>query len=120
MRDILVVDDNAALRQLATMALSMEGYSVREAAHGIAALSEVERSLPGLILLDLKMPQMDGAEFAKRFREIYGAEVPILIMTAADDVRERVEATGESNWIAKPFDLGDLLDQIKGLLEGSA
>jgi len=115
-KTVLVVDDNESLRQLAATALEVEGYTVREAQHGLNALEEVERSLPDLILLDLKMPFMSGEEFAGEFRRRYGSSIPIVIMTAADDARERLKATGESHLIQKPFDLFHLLSMVGDLL----
>jgi CheY-like chemotaxis protein len=98
------------------MALEIEGYSVRQAQHGVRALEEVAQSLPDLIILDLKMPVMSGEDFAVEFRRQYGPEIPILIITAADDATERIKATGESRVLPKPFDLPVLLSMVEEIL----
>jgi GAF domain-containing protein/CheY-like chemotaxis protein len=88
-RPVLVVDDDADLRQLLRRMLEPEGYTVVEAEHGRAALQRLRESSPSVVLLDLMMPEMDGFEFVAEFRrhEAWRA-VPIIVITAKDLSRE--------------------------------
>lgn len=108
---ILVVDDDPLILETVAEALEFEGHSVRRAANGAEALGEVERSLPALILLDMRMPVLDGWGFARELglREI---KVPILVMTAARDAHEWAAQIGADGAVAKPFDLPDLLEAV--------
>ena len=84
-RTVLLVEDDAALRDLLGRMLEREGYAVREAADGQAALERVAEEAPGLILLDLMMPGMDGFEFmAALRREARWREIPVIVLTARD------------------------------------
>src|SRR5215211_7108697 len=80
---ILVVDDDENIRQIVRMCLSDEGYEVAEAENGLAALNAVAEFRPSLILLDMRMPIMDGWEFARRYREGPGPHVPLIAFVAA-------------------------------------
>ena len=114
-RSVLVVDDDPSLRDLVEMILGEEGYEVVAAADGQEALAQVERSLPGVILLDMKMPVMDGYEFARRFRARFGDAVPIVALTAAENPALCAEEIGARAWLAKPFEIQDLIDVVAGL-----
>ena len=80
---ILVVDDDDSIRQIVRFCLSDEGYRVREAPNGEAALEVLDSVNPELILLDLRMPVMDGWEFARRYRTLPGPHAPIVAFVAA-------------------------------------
>jgi len=107
-----VVDDDQDLRSLVAMVLEEEGYTVETAADGRQGLDAVNRGMPDLILLDMKMPVMDGWEFAREFRARYNFKVPIVVLTAAADAKKRAEETGAVDWIGKPFDLDTLLSVV--------
>ncbi len=111
---ILVVDDDPALRQTVSAILIDEGYPVAEAADGAEALECVERLRPSLILLDMRMPVLDGWGFARtlRARDI---RVPIVVMTAARDAQRWAEEIAADDWLAKPFELLDLLATVERL-----
>src|SRR5947199_9139688 len=82
---VLVVDDEAAIRDSLHMILESEGYRVEEAASGSQALSKVAERAPDAIVLDIKMPEMDGLEFRKAPRE-RGYEMPVLMLRGHPDV----------------------------------
>jgi two-component system, chemotaxis family, chemotaxis protein CheY len=106
---ILVVDDDDVILGFIEMALKDEGYEVLQAPNGAAALELTRSHQPGLILLDMKMPVMDGWAFAKAYFEEPRARAPIVVMTAAADAARRAEDIGAEAYLPKPFDLDDLL-----------
>ncbi len=111
-RKILVVDDDRDLQTLVAFVLESEGYQVETASDGQQGLDMVERGMPALILLDMKMPVMDGWEFAREFHARYNSGAPILVLTAAEDARKRAEEIGAATWIGKPFDLDALVATV--------
>jgi CheY-like chemotaxis protein len=106
---VLVVEDDADLVSLMELVLSDAGYRVRTALEGGAALARVAEELPGLILLDMRMPGMNGWEFARAFRARYGRACPIVVVTAAENARARAQEVEADGWLAKPFEIDDVL-----------
>ena len=76
----------------------------------------IERATPDLIVLDMKMPVMNGREFADEYRRRQRSPAPIVVVTAADDAQRRAAEVGASGWIAKPFDPDALVDSVTRLL----
>ena len=113
---ILGVDDDEGIRELIAMALSDEGYTVQLACHGAEALALVEQDPPDLILLDMRMPVMDGWEFAWALREIRGTQVPIVALTAGCDGANLADQIAAAGLVAKPFELDHLLDVVARLM----
>ncbi len=113
-RTILVVDDDVQMLQMARMILEEEGYEVCTAADGLEALQSVEQRMPDLILLDWRMPVMDGATFAAEFRAKYGDSAPILLLTAGNDPEGAAERIGAVASLGKPFDLDSLIAAVEG------
>jgi CheY-like chemotaxis protein len=113
---VLVVDDNDDIREVLGMALEQEGDRVSHASNGRAALEMVAREMPALILLDMKMPVMDGWEFASELRRIYEGSAPIVVISAAEDARRRADEIGAQGWVGKPFDLSDFLAIVQRAL----
>jgi len=113
---ILVVADDENIRQIVQLCLSDEGYSVTEAANGEAALAAVEHIRPGLILLDLRMPVMDGWEFARRYRLTPEPHAPIVAFVAALNAMQDCADLEAATILAKPFDLEDLLAAVRSQL----
>ncbi|HSN98693.1 MAG TPA: response regulator [Candidatus Nanopelagicales bacterium] len=109
---ILVVDDDVEIREMLRIALTEEGYGVVCAPDGAAALAVLEHETPGVILLDMRMPVMDGWAFARAYAERPGPHAPILVITAAVDAGRWAREIGASAAIAKPFDLNRLIDKI--------
>ena len=111
---ILVVDDDPELRHVLAMALTDEGYEVRCAPDGQAALDLLEEWLPRLILLDLMMPELDGWTFrAHQLATERARDVPVVILSAARD--PSVEALKPAAVVPKPFNLTRLLDTAANL-----
>ena len=108
-RPILVVDDDAAIRRVVAAVLADEGYTVAEAPDGGAALARARAAPPRLILLDMRMPGMDGWEFARRYRRRPGPHARIICVTAAVDAAARGAQIGAVAALAKPFDLDELV-----------
>jgi two-component system, chemotaxis family, chemotaxis protein CheY len=111
---ILIVDDDQTILNTVREILHLEGYPVTTASNGAEALKVIEREHPSLVLLDMRMPVLDGWGFAKKVRE-RGLDVPILVMTAAQDARVWADEIGAEGYLAKPFDLMELLDSVARL-----
>jgi DNA-binding NtrC family response regulator len=118
MPTILIVDDEKLLLESIVKSLSEAGYSTYAAASGKAALTIYENNNLDLLLLDVKLPDIDGISILKRIRE-KDPELPIIIMTAYSGIRGAVEAikSGAYDYVAKPFDVEELLHVIKRCLE---
>jgi CheY-like chemotaxis protein len=91
------------------LVLSDAGYRVRTAPEGAAALVRVAEEMPGLILLDMRMPGMNGWEFAREFRARHGRACPIVVVTAAENARARAAEVEAEGWLSKPFEIDDVL-----------
>ncbi|MCL4508225.1 MAG: response regulator [Chloroflexi bacterium] len=111
-RRVLVVDDQPSIRAMLEAILSDEGYRVDVAEHGAAALRIALTSPPCLILLDLRMPVMDGESFIAEYRHTGGHRAPILILTAERGNEHMVDELGVAGVLQKPFDLTELLDMV--------
>ncbi len=111
MNHILVVDDDESVLSMATEVLESEGYSVRSAEDGAVALSLVEAEPPSLVLLDMRLPKVNGWEFARRLQE-RGVRVPVVVMTAAGDAERAARQIGAVDYLAKPFDISELLSKV--------
>lgn len=109
---VLVVDDDQDLLDLVSFVLEDAGYEVATATDGRLGLAAVAVAMPGLILLDMKMPVMNGWQFAEAFRAAYDQATPIVVLTAADDAKRRAEEIGAVGWIGKPFDLDELIAAV--------
>lgn len=112
---ILVVDDEIQLVKLLRSCLSTEGYEVLAASNGSDALTIVEREAPDLVVLDLKMPGMDGSEFLQRLRE--WSETPVLVLSGRSSERDKVECLdmGADDYLSKPFGVNELLARIRAI-----
>jgi len=109
---ILVVEDDDVIRQMVSTTLEEEGYEVWQAPDGLAALAVVEQAPPDVVLLDMRMPVMDGWEFAQRYRQGAQPRGRIVVMTAAIDALESAGQIDVDSVLAKPFDLNDLLSCV--------
>ncbi len=110
---ILVVDDEDDIRRVVALLLSDEGYRVLTARDGQEALEVIAGEMPAGILLDMKMPRMDGWQFAHEFRARYGRRVPLVVMTAARNSGQRAAEVEADGYISKPFDLDALLHTLR-------
>ena len=118
MGHILIVDDDAQLRQSFEKLLTAEGHTVRTAASGEAALAAVRSSLPDLVIMDVRMPGMSGLEAFKVMHEME-PKLPVIIMTAFGTTETAIEATklGAFEYVLKPFEIPDILALISQALE---
>jgi len=105
---VLVIEDDAGIREITQLALESMGFEVRTASTGQHALEAVAREPVDAILLDVRMPLMDGAEFARRYRARTERPAPIIVLTAARTVEHGQDVFAGSRYIEKPFDLDDL------------
>ncbi|WP_409479676.1 response regulator [Pseudobdellovibrio sp. HCB154] len=113
-KTIMVVEDESDIRSSLKEILELEGYDVLTAENGLEALNVLKASAkPNLILLDMKMPVMNGWEFADQFRKTYNNSTPIVVVTAAADSEQRAKDIHATGWVSKPFELGVLLKKIK-------
>ena len=110
---ILVVEDDPDLLSLVEMILADAGYRVFTAPEGRAALACVAREMPALVLLDMRMPGMNGWDFAREFRARWGRSAPIVVVTAAENARARAAEIGAEGWLAKPFDIDAVLRTVE-------
>jgi two-component system phosphate regulon response regulator OmpR len=113
---VLVVDDDAAIREMLADYLGDHGYEVTQAASGAALRVEMERVRPAVVLLDIGLPGEDGLTLARFLRERY--QVGIIMVTGAADVVDRVAGleVGADDYIAKPFDPRELRARLKSVL----
>ena len=115
-RNILVVEDDHNISDLIQMYLVKEGFDVRTAADGGAAIAEFQRQSPDLILLDIMLPVMDGWSVCAKIRET--SKVPIIMLTAKGEVMDRIQGLemGADDYIVKPFEMKELIARINAVL----
>jgi DNA-binding response OmpR family regulator len=110
---VLIVDDDESITEFVCWVLGDEGHDVVSAPNGAAALKLVEELRPDLILLDMRMPVMDGWQFAKAYRASGRDGVPIVVLTAARDAAQSARDIGADGYLGKPFNLDDLVATVK-------
>jgi len=116
-KTVLVVDDEASIRELLRQELEAEGYAVREAADGREALAEVKKEKPDLIVLDVMMPELSGFDVTAVLRnDPETFNIPIIILSIMQD-QERGVRLGVDRYFTKPMDTSKLLKEIDTLLE---
>jgi CheY-like chemotaxis protein len=112
--NVLVVDDQEAIRDTLQTALDDEGFTVECAANGREALDILERWKPCVILLDLMMPVMDGWAFRAEQKRS-GSTVPVVLLSAAGELGRHQESLGAAAIIPKPFDIDHVISAIEGV-----
>ena len=117
-RRVLVVDDDPDIRELLVSVLTDDGYEAESARNGRDALEVLDRWTADVIVLDLMMPVMDGWTFAKRMKEKW--TIPIIVLSAATEVRKHAARLGAADVLPKPFDLDTLLPCIARVARGNA
>ena len=110
---VLVVDDDRGVRQMITEVLGAEGYIVEPATDGDEAITSARREPPHLILLDVNMPRVDGWQVLEELRATAGPQTSVVVMTAGFDAQDRALASGAQGYLAKPFDLDDLISTVE-------
>ena len=116
---ILVVDDDATLRETLTEVLTEDGFEVRSARDGREALDQLSGWSADLVILDLMMPVMDAEAF-QRAQARAGRRTPLLIVSAAPRLAETAARLGAVGTVAKPFRIGELREQVSRGLRGSS
>lgn len=115
-RRVLVVDDEASVREVLAQYLHVEGFAVVQASNGIEALKAAEHQPPDLVILDLMLPGMDGLEVCRRLRE--RSAVPVLMLTARGEETDKLEGfrVGTDDYVTKPFSLREVMMRVKALM----
>ncbi|MCU1528491.1 MAG: DNA-binding response regulator [Frondihabitans sp.] len=117
---VVVVDDEATLSDLLSMALRYEGWDVRTAAEGRTAIGIIRDFQPDVVVLDVMLPDIDGLQVLKRLRDD-GQDTPILFLTAKDALDDRIAGltAGGDDYVTKPFSLEELVARLRGLIRRS-
>lgn len=113
---VLVVDDDIRMLRMMKRVLELEGFQVLAASSGEASLKIFEKETPDLVLLDIMMPDMDGYSVCQRIREF--SQVPIIMVTAKGDDKEKVEGLdiGADDYVTKPFSASELAARVRAVL----
>ena len=115
---VLVIDDDWRVRELVQLALEESGLSVKTAADGTRAIALMRGERPGVLVLDLALPGADGLAVAKALREVYGNNVPIVVVTADSEARTKADSIGAVGYLGKPFDIDELTQLVERALAG--
>jgi two-component system, OmpR family, response regulator len=117
MANILVVDDDPHIRELVSVFLREEGFTVLEAADGREALALLETTRADLVILDIMMPNMDGWQLCRELRELY--DIPLLMLTAKGETSQKIKGfqLGTDDYLVKPFEPLELVARVKALLK---
>ncbi len=119
---IYCVEDDSSIRELITYTLNASGFSAAGFEYARDFFSEIENTLPNLVLLDLMLPDMDGMEILKKLRSDSKTEnLPIILLTAKNDRLDKIKGLdfGADDYITKPFDILELLSRIRAVLRRS-
>ncbi len=115
-RRILIVDDEAGLRELVRINLEHEGFDVFQAENGAQSLTAVQEHQPDMVIMDVMMPEMDGWEACRKLREF--STVPVLMLTARVQSQDIVTGldSGADDYLVKPFNMDELMARVRALL----
>jgi len=115
---VLIIDDEASIRDMVRMVLELDDFQVSDASNAHAATKILENSTPDLILLDWMMPGVSGIEFAKRLRREGNSQVGIIMLTARDSEDDLIRGldVGADDYVKKPFSTKELISRIKAVL----
>ena len=118
---VLVVDDELNLTELLSMALRFEGWDVRTASTGMAAVRAAREFGPDAVALDMMLPDFDGLEVLRRMRA-HHPNIPVLFLTAKDAVEDRVAGltAGGDDYVTKPFSLEEVVARLRALMRRTA
>ncbi|WP_316822106.1 response regulator transcription factor [Pedobacter gandavensis] len=119
-KNILVVEDNHAILDVITLILQSEAYKVTGLNKSIDMMTHIEQSKPDLVIMDIMLPDGDGRELLTQLRsDVNTAEIPVLMISARyTEANIQHGAFKPNGFLAKPFDIDDLLDRIEGILAG--
>jgi two-component system C4-dicarboxylate transport response regulator DctD len=113
---VLVVDDDPQMRQLMQWALEDEGLAVQTAADGREAIERIMASPPGVVVLDMTLPDVDGFGVAERLHAVHADRVPIVMVTADGSAAEKARRIGAYAFLRKPFEMKSLLENVRSAL----
>lgn len=115
--NILVVDDEAVLAELVSMALRYEGWNITTAADGASAVAAARTTRPDAVVLDVMLPDMSGLEVLRKIREQH-TNVPVLLLTAKDALEDRIAGltAGGDDYVTKPFSIEEVVLRLRALL----
>lgn len=115
--NILVVDDEAVLADLVSMALRYEGWEIATAADGASAIAAARATRPDVVVLDVMLPDMSGLDVLRKLRET-NPNVPVLVLTAKDAVEDRIAGltAGGDDYVTKPFSIEEVVLRLRSLL----
>ncbi|WP_049903506.1 response regulator [Halococcus agarilyticus] len=117
---VLIVDDDAGMRELLRFKLGKNDFEVATSSNGRECLDYLEAEpLPDLVLLDIMMPYMDGHEVLDRIRDEIDAALPVVLLTAAESREEIDDGIEVSDHIEKPFRMNEVVDCVEHVLDGS-
>ena len=111
---VLIVDDDRTLTTMLSAFLQDQGYAITIACNGEAALAELERGVPDIILLDVQMPKMNGYTFLFEMKKIEQAQgVPVIVLTCKGEMEDIFKVEGVKEYIVKPFPNKELVEKIR-------
>jgi DNA-binding response OmpR family regulator len=113
---ILVIEDDQEIRDFLSLVLEAEGYAVRTAPNGAVGLDLLRQETAALIVLDMRMPVMNGWDFVSAYRGRPGPHAPILVLTAARDVEQTAREVQADRFLGKPFNLEEFLRVVRDAL----
>lgn len=116
---ILVVDDDQDFAQLLEFDLKKQGYQVVKAANGEEGLEKAETEKPSLIILDIKMPKMDGYTFVRRLKKDAGTkDIPLIVLTSYEPMKDMFHLEGVNDYFVKSVNMEGLMKTVQKHLEG--
>ena len=115
--NVLVVDDEAVLAEMVSMALRYEGWNITTAADGASAISSARGTRPDAVVLDIMLPDMSGLDVLRQLRE-HSPHLPVLLLTAKDAVEDRIAGltAGGDDYVTKPFSIEEVVLRLRALL----
>jgi CheY-like chemotaxis protein len=116
---VLVIDDDDDVCEALREALTEDGYAVATVPHGAAALELIRHHQPAVIVLDLRMPIMDGWSFAEQYRRVAKPAASLIVLSAIKDAEESAKRIGAAAFIRKPFELDEVTAQIERCIAAS-
>jgi DNA-binding response OmpR family regulator len=114
LKTILIIEDDPTISYCTQYYFEMQGYDALTAQNGFEALELLKNiEMPNIILLDMKMPIMNGAKFSSEFLAKFDHRAPVIVMAASSNVEQQTRDISANGWIRKPFDFERLLEMVK-------
>jgi len=114
---VLVIDDELDLRELVKITLKIKGYHVETAGNGLEGLEKLATMAQALIILDINMPKMGGLEFYQKICVDGKSKYPVMVLTARANMEHLFKGVSVDGYMAKPFEIDDLLKEAAGIIE---